>query len=188
MELALETSLEKLATWSTLGSEFFVNHFLIIHYVLTYNMYTLYFIMCCIVKVGINKVMKWASRKWLPSSIALRPVQPENCSMCNTGDYTSADPGFPSGHSWIMAAVTTEIFLECEDVNNRLFVASLIMTILTVWSRVFKRCHTWIQVGAGVLTGIPYGILVYYATPEFLHDDREAFWGPLTTSKYALLH
>jgi len=165
---------EFLANWISLGSEFFVAHFLIMYFLATFNSYAAYLIGCTILKVGINKAIKRVSMKCLPEHIALRPINAGKCSICNDGLYNDEDPGFPSGHAWIMTSVAVEIYLENGMVQ--ITVAAIGLTAATCWARNYKNCHTWQQIIVGVLCGFPYGILVHYCVPHSFENDKTIFW------------
>jgi membrane-associated phospholipid phosphatase len=166
--------LEFLANWISIGSEFFVIHFLIMYFLATFNMYVAYLIGFTLLKVGLNKLMKRCSMKFLPEYIALRPINAGKCSICNDGLYNDTDPGFPSGHAWIMTSVAVEIYLEYGMIQ--MTVASIGLAVATCWARNYKNCHTWEQIAVGVLCGIPYGILVHACVPKSLELDKSTFW------------
>ncbi len=166
--------LEFLANWISLGSEFFIMHFLIMYFLVTFNMYVVYLIGCTLLKVVINKVMKRLSKIYLPEYIALRPINAGKCSICNDGLYNDDDPGFPSGHSWIMTSVAVKIYLEYGMVQ--ITVVAIGLAAATCWARNYKNCHTWEQIIIGVLCGFPYGILVHSCVPKALENDKTTFW------------
>ena len=86
-----------------------------------------------------------------------RPMGAVKCDILCREGLVEGNPGFPSGHATVAALFCTMIYLHTRD--SRLLIFGIVYTGLICYSRVAKKCHTIVQVTAGVLYGVLMGIL-----------------------------
>ena len=91
------------------------------------------------------------SKKLLPAySITLRPDNSCKCSFFE--DKNKPQPGFPSGHSTNISFIVFN-YLKTHKPNLFKKIITIQLILLMGWSRWNKRCHTRLQIAAGVING-----------------------------------
>ena len=103
-----------------------------------------------------------------------RPSSASNCDIFSC-DYEPTVPkkinfGMPSGHAqavgFILGFLISKMYYD--NKFEALPIATIIIVLFLVcWSRVFKKCHSFIQVFVGSLIGIIIGLVYYKLIRKF---------------------
>ena len=120
----------------------------------------------------INHILKVIFSIPRPSNCGAAPNE-NGCPGCGTfADYSKPPKtsfGFPSGHAQSAAMITTLItcylLLSQSELtlNSRILIVILwIYTFIIGMSRLYFKCHSFIQVLAGFTVGIMSGLFYYY--------------------------
>ena len=88
-----------------------------------------------------------------------RPVGACNCNLWNTGDNYEQRGGMPSGH----VTMTTYLWLSLWFITgNTIFLEIGLIAIISMGlSRYYKKCHTPLQIMAGMLLGTLLACIIY---------------------------
>ena len=99
-------------------------------------------------------VLKQATATW---AIGPRPAGAYGCGALCGGGASGGQPGFPSGHTAIAAAIVASFWLQ--GWNGAVWIG-VPWVLLVAWARTAKECHTNLQVlaGAGIGSGIVYAV------------------------------
>ncbi len=107
---------------------------------------------------GITAVIKLFTRDATAPCLK-RPNKADGCNLQMTGKQ-GGQPGFPSGH---MATTTAFWFCAYALVPPAYHIHTLLMGILSsllmMWSRMKKSCHTFVQCIAGAFVGIAVALV-----------------------------
>ena len=85
----------------------------------------------------------------------LRPVGARNCGLLNNGGRSGGEPAFPSGHSAVAAYLATVATVG--GGNGFAQVCALVYVCAVAYSRIKRKCHNVLQVGAGAMVGFACG-------------------------------
>ena len=102
----------------------------------------------------------------IDKDIFKRPIGASNCNiMCHNGNV-SGKPGFPSGHvaqaTFFFTFLSLALFYKTgKKLNNSFIFVSISYIGLTCFARLYKKCHTPMQVLAGFITGIIIAFMLY---------------------------
>lgn len=140
------------------SAELFIILYCLILTIMQRNIFALYILVCLILKRYYSRILKKYMSKVLPENIILRPKGALNCNSFNCGGKPYRN-GFPSGHMISMGL----FFVVCWDIIQESSKAKINFSILILGialGRILSKCHTPIQVLAGFLFGILYGIVI----------------------------
>lgn len=104
-----------------------------------------------LLKYSTVNIITFLGKNLLPSnSITLRPDNSCKCSFFE--DDKIPQPGFPSGH---VSITSFFMFNYLKTHKPKLFekIIAIQLILLMGWSRWNKRCHTPLQIAAGVING-----------------------------------
>jgi hypothetical protein len=86
-----------------------------------------------------------------PENIRYRPSNYGRCDYLNNNKENV--PALPSSH---MSAITFYVIYQYKRTGNKLY---FLLIPLMMWSRHQKKCHTIIQISAGIIFGSLYSLL-----------------------------
>ncbi len=86
-----------------------------------------------------------------------RPLGAYDCDIFCRNKLCEGNPGFPSGHSTVMAFFTTFIYLNTRNISFTTL--NILLTILVSISRYQKQCHNEFQIISGIMYGCACGFL-----------------------------
>jgi acid phosphatase family membrane protein YuiD len=89
-----------------------------------------------------------------------RPQGAKGCDLLCKSTNDTNKPGMPSGHTAMIA-----FFGSYYGIQSPYFI---IYAVLIMMSRYFKKCHTLMQILAGLLLGLSIGIGFRYLVPRVL--------------------
>ena len=81
-----------------------------------------------------------------------RPAGATACDIFCIGPGVGGNPGFPSGHMSVVSIVVATLWIRFKK-PYILYIGGLWIAAMA-WARWFKKCHTWVQIAAGVAVGI----------------------------------
>lgn len=88
-----------------------------------------------------------------------RPIGAHNCDLFSRNGLVEGKPGFPSGHVGITVSFFVTVYLLFPEYRKYWYVG-IVWTLLMMWSRISKKCHTLLQTGAGFGLGIVVSIMI----------------------------
>jgi membrane-associated phospholipid phosphatase len=101
---------------------------------------------------GLTDLIKFLTRD-SKTPFLKRPAAAEGCNLAMTGKQGGA-PGFPSGHMATTTAFWTAVFFVVQGPYRQyILYGGIISTVLMMWSRMKKSCHTFLQCVMGGCLG-----------------------------------
>ncbi len=165
--------LDTAAVWFTLASEFFALQLLVAVAWLseTHRQTAGLLLLAMAAKLALSKYVKMLASAALPPWLTRRP-ECDRCSLLAQPSPPGKEhTGLPSGHAWHAAALVSVAYCH-GGVDSRLTWYAAALFLGTCWSRWHLGCHTMVQVAAGALIGVGWGLGVYRATsPDDLLDS-----------------
>jgi membrane-associated phospholipid phosphatase len=107
-----------------------------------------------IIQVGIKYFTKPLNLKWLK-----RPDEARNCDLFSTNGKVAGQSGFPSGHVSEVTAFFVSIYFLFPQYRNYKYIG-IIWIALMIYSRIAKKCHTFLQTIAGLSLGIAVPLII----------------------------
>ncbi len=101
---------------------------------------------------GITALIKFLTQG-STAAFLKRPKGAEGCNLQMTG-YQAGAPGFPSGHMATATAFwSSAYFLVPSTYRLSVGITGTIFSLLMMWARMKKSCHTFLQCVAGAFVG-----------------------------------
>lgn len=95
-----------------------------------------------------------------------RPKGATRCDyLSRNTDYSDESPGFPSGHMTTTALFSTYQVMKNPSLNY-IIIHGLLLIIMGM-ARYYKKCHTILQIGAGTILGVGFGVLYVFGEKYF---------------------
>jgi membrane-associated phospholipid phosphatase len=121
------------------------------------NIKWLYVILSVFIVERLHSIIKEHSKAY-DYEFLKRPFGAENCDLFSRNGLVEGQPGFPSGHVSGTVAFFTTVYLLFPEYRKYWYVG-VGWTLLMMWSRINKRCHTPLQTIAGAVFGIIVPVL-----------------------------
>ena len=107
-----------------------------------------------IIQHEIKNFTKPFQLKWLK-----RPSDANNCNLFSTNGKVADQPGFPSGHVSEVTAFFVSIYFLFPQYRNYKYIG-IIWIALMIYSRIAKKCHTFLQTMGGLCLGIAVPLIL----------------------------
>jgi membrane-associated phospholipid phosphatase len=99
-------------------------------------------------------IVKYISQPFLSNMPWLRrPEGAQNCDCFRRSGDVSGQPGFPSGHAALIVFLVCSLLMTYKVQSVGIYVLSFLVIFLVCLSRIAIKCHTPLQVVAGVILG-----------------------------------
>jgi membrane-associated phospholipid phosphatase len=157
-----------------------------IYYLTTLDFAGLVFLLFVFVNMFVNMVVKGFVKIYLEwmgmkKSYLARPgAYHGGCGDVYVCGYKNKEilPGWPSGHSQLVmffATFWSMYMLRNFETSGAYATPAVLYPLagLVCWSRIYIKCHNWIQVVAGGFLGYGMGVLAYYIYSQLV--ERETF-------------
>jgi len=107
-----------------------------------------------VIQLGIKKFTNLIPLKWLK-----RPDGATNCNLFSTNGKVAGQSGFPSGHVSHVTAFFLSIYLLFPKYRKYKYIG-IVWIALTIYSRIAKKCHTFLQTMGGLCLGVTLPLIL----------------------------
>jgi membrane-associated phospholipid phosphatase len=116
------------------------------------NIRWLYVILSIFIVERLQSIIKEHSKAY-DYEFLKRPIGAQNCDLFSRNGLVEGQPGFPSGHVGGTVAFFMTVYLLFPEYRKYWYFA-VVWTLLMMWSRISKKCHTLLQTIAGFGLGV----------------------------------
>ena len=116
------------------------------------NIKWLYVILSVLIVERLHSIIKEHSKAY-DYEFLKRPIGAANCDLFSRNGLVEGQPGFPSGHVGGTVAFFMTVYLLFPEYRKYSHLG-IAWTLLMMWSRINKKCHTLLQTIAGFGLGV----------------------------------